>query len=333
MRKILFATLPGGHFWSYGPSWTNIDLTNVLGGLSDLGYLVSVVEITDLLNQSLESNDIVIYTSSDNPELRQYVKDVMYLVSRNCRIVPSYEGLLAHENKGFQQIYRAMHGFGDLEGAYGVGPELLEAPMPYVFKRISGAGSASVELVRNSNDKRRVVRKHFSRSARRLLIDTYRSFTLPREDFDRYKQRKAAFAASVRQEFVPGLECDYKVLVFGDRFFVLRRGVRKNDFRASGSGRFTFVAPPEEVLDFAFKVHECLDSPYSSLDIVVSNNGRPSLVEYQCVSFGPYTVVGSPGYYFKEGHGWVYREGRTTLEGAISHGIRHFIVHLNGTGA
>jgi len=42
------------------------------------------------------------------------------------------------------------------------------------------------------------------------------------------------------QEFIPDLSNDWKVLVFWDKYYVLRRKNRPNDFRASGSGLFSF---------------------------------------------------------------------------------------------
>ena len=38
------------------------------------------------------------------------------------------------------------------------------------------------------------------------------------------------------QEFIPGNEFDIRIIVVGDKAFAIKRMVRKNDFRASGSG-------------------------------------------------------------------------------------------------
>lgn len=326
MRKILFVTLPGGHFWSYGPAWSNVDMASILDRFRGMGYVATAVEVTNLLQENLAKDDLVVYTSSDNPELRQYVKDIIYIASKICHVIPGYEGLLAHENKGFQQIFRRYRGFGALEGEYGVNQDLLNANLPYVFKTIGGAGSSGVELVNSPDDIARLKKKHFSgASVKRRLVNTYRRLVLSSEDFARYSKRRAAYTASIRQNFVPNLDCDYKVLVFGERLFVLRRGVRGGDFRASGSGRFSFSSPPASVLEFGANVHACLNSPYSSLDVAVSDEGIPSLLEYQCVSFGPYTVINSPGYYFRDDGGWRYQKINTTLEEAIVHAIENFL--------
>jgi hypothetical protein len=67
---------------------------------------------------------------------------------------------------------------------------------------------------------------------------------------------------------IPGLENDWKILCFGDKFFVLRRANRDNDFRASGSGKFVFRRDlPKGMLEFALKVYLHLEVPNLSVDI------------------------------------------------------------------
>ena len=55
---------------------------------------------------NLKQNDILIYTSFEQEEVRAYLKDVLYFVKDQCLLAPSYEILLAHENKGFQEAVR-----------------------------------------------------------------------------------------------------------------------------------------------------------------------------------------------------------------------------------
>ena len=57
------------------------------------------------------------------------------------------------------------------------------------------------------------------------------------------------------QDYISGLDGDYKVLIYDKKYYVLRRYNCKNDFRASGSGIFVFEENiPRAVLDFAEKV-------------------------------------------------------------------------------
>ncbi len=86
------------------------------------------------------------------------------------------------------------------------------------------------------------------------------------------------------QEFIPGNTCDYRMKVVGDRAWGFRRFVRKNDFRASGSGEldFDYRKIPSSMVTMAFDVKRKLEMQSVALDIVLDND-RPVIVE---ISYG-----------------------------------------------
>lgn len=114
---------------------------------------------------------------------------------------------------------------------------------------------------------------------------------------DYYEYIEANTKRYLLQEFVPDLEEDWKVLIFSDKYYVLNRKIRENDFRASGSGKLEYIEPPEEVLYFAKDCFKKLDVPFASLDICMDKNKECYLIEYQGVHFGPYTLINSEWYY------------------------------------
>ena len=70
-----------------------------------------------------------------------------------------------------------------------------------------------------------------------------------------FRSRSMHRAKFVAQELLPGLKGDYKVLVYGEKFYVLHRESRKKGFGASGSGRFRFHdVLPAGLLDYAESV-------------------------------------------------------------------------------
>ncbi|EKG2058556.1 hypothetical protein O2N19_004786, partial [Escherichia coli] len=128
----------------------------------------------------------------------------------------------------------------------------------------------------------------------------------------------------VLQDFIPDLNSDYKVLVFGNKYYVLKRNVRDNDFRASGSGKFVFEDVSEKFLSFARKVIEFLHTPYASLDIVERGDGF-GCIEFQCVHFGPYTQLNAEYYYeFKNGK-WIREKNNYTLEQVYAEALVDFL--------
>jgi hypothetical protein len=97
---------------------------------------------------------------------------------------------------------------------------------------------------------------------------------------------------------------DYKVLVYWDRYYVLHRDNRPNDFRASGSGRFTYPKePPFGLLAFARRVFEHFQVPMISLDIAMAAD-TPLLVEFQFIGFGTYTIEKSDWFFQWAGERW-----------------------------
>lgn len=146
----------------------------------------------------------------------------------------------------------------------------------------------------------------------------------------RYSEQQLIYKTDVPlvncQNFVPSLEYDFKILVFYDRVYALKRNVRDGDFRASGSGKFEIVSQcPDEVLSKALEVREKLDAPYISVDIAY--DGRVAyVIEFQSPHFGPYTFL-SANVYFKRTNGKFlpYEKENLSLEEEYVESIYRFI--------
>lgn len=323
---IYIATLPNGFFGSSSVSWESLSTDKIANKLHLFGCAVKVITIDQVVSTELCERDILIYTSSEDPRIRQYVIDHVYLAARFCHVIPSLDALLAHENKGFQQIYREKMNFGDLPGKYFFHLNDALNTYPYVFKTATGAGSSGVKLIRSSKHARRL-RSLFKVSPKRIALFLMRWLMLDKRSYEVYKYRYKGKCLAVAQEFVPNLRCDYKVLIFGEKYFVLERAVRKKSFKASGSGLFRFPSKsdlPSNLLCYAEQMFYAIGSPYASLDIAVSGS-KIVLIEYQATNFGPYTLVNSGGYFSKNEEGWFYVEGRSSLEECFSDALHKYI--------
>jgi len=328
MEKIIFVTLSNGYFGSAWNSWEALSIEKISCDLKKLNIKVYVSTIENILKDyDLVDGDIVIYTSSENPSIRQYVKDVMYYVDKKCQIIPSYDLLLSHENKGFQELYRKNKGIGDLEGDYFIDHQYLPNNYPFVYKTIDGSGSFGVELVNNSKQKNRLIENKEKDTYKRKAINFLRRLKLNNEEFDIYSYNKKKFSGFVIQDFIEGLEFDYKILVFWGKFYVLKRNIKKGDFRASGSGLFEFKEPSNAVLNYAKYIFETLDTPYASLDIAESYVGC-KLIEYQALNFGPYALIKSPGYYTLNDGYWVFIEVTSSLEVEFSRSLAAYVSNM-----
>ncbi len=99
------------------------------------------------------------------------------------------------------------------------------------------------------------------------------------------------------QNMVENLDGDWKVLIYGDKYYVLRRENRKNDFRASGSGLLSYKRDlPNGLLDFAKDIYSKFRLPNLSVDIGWDGI-RFFLLEFQALYFGTYTIEHSEFYF------------------------------------
>ena len=102
------------------------------------------------------------------------------------------------------------------------------------------------------------------------------------------------------QDYIPGNDYDIRVIVIHDKAFAIKRMVRENDFRASGSGSILYEKEHfnEETVSLAFEVSEKLKDQCMAYDFVYLD-GKPLIVE---ISYG-FDMVGydaCTGYWDKD---------------------------------
>jgi hypothetical protein len=87
------------------------------------------------------------------------------------------------------------------------------------------------------------------------------------------------------QEFVPNNESDTRVIVIDRKAFALKRFVRENDFRASGSGHFAYGREEfdERCVRISIDATRLLGSQCAAFDFVFDQERNPLMVE---ISYG-----------------------------------------------
>lgn len=178
---------------------------------------------------------------------------------------------------------------------------LKTAKFPKVFKLRGGAGSVNVSLVKNKVEAGKLIRKafgkgfkHINRKAsfkdkivnfqNKLSVQTglgvlkgLGRFVIPTEEEKMSGKEKGYIYF---QDYIPDNEYDIRLTVIGDRCVAVRRYNRKNDFRASGSGKFKFE--PElfdiESIKLAFELTEKLNMQSCAFDFV-KKGGKYLLIE------------------------------------------------------
>ncbi|PKD43262.1 ATP-grasp domain-containing protein [Rhodohalobacter barkolensis] len=179
---------------------------------------------------------------------------------------------------------------------------------PKVFKLRRGAGSSQVRLIRDRRTARKMIKKAFGKGFSQYepgsnLKERWRLYRIGKNslwnvfkgvvrlgyttEFDRIAGNERGYVYF--QDFIPENDSDTRIIVIDEKAFAIKRLVRKNDFRASGSGEVEYRKElfDEETIRLSFQLAEKLNSQSLALDYVYSN-GKPMIVE---ISFGFTTQV------------------------------------------
>lgn len=190
---------------------------------------------------------------------------------------------------------------------------------PVVFKLRRGAGSKNVKLIENLSQAKKYINIAFGRGFRQIdawgdLNDTLRKYRLGKSSlksvlksfahlyypFNIEKALGREKSYVYFQKFIPQNTFDIRVIVIKDKAFAIKRNVRKNDFRASGSGHIEYEKNifDESWIKLSFENADKLKSDCIAFDYVFENE-KPLIVE---ISYG-FAAIGydpCPGYWDRD---------------------------------
>lgn len=188
---------------------------------------------------------------------------------------------------------------------------------PKVFKLRGGAGSANVKLVKNQYQAIALVKKAFGRgfpafdkrgyckervlkfiNGKDSLIGALKGIGrlfIPVKNTNLLNREKGYIYF---QEFMPNNKFDIRIIVIGDKAFAIKRLVRANDFRASGSGSVLHAKDEIDArcVKIAFETSQRLNSQCLAYDFIFNNENEPLIVEIS-YGFSPAGYTNCPGYW------------------------------------
>jgi hypothetical protein len=300
-----------------------------------MGFEVVFIPFSEVINYSNNfwRNKLVIYTSSEDNGYyyKSYIEDIIYYLElSNAKVIPAFKYIKANNNKVFMELLRHQFNnevrnikskvFGCFEEVEKIRNNLS---FPLVYKQAAGAMSNGVGLIESIDELEHKLKK-VSRTSNLLKELWEYGRSIKYKGYIRESKYRNKF---IVQDFVKGLDGDYKVLVFSNKYYILKRDTRRDDFRASGSGIRNFVKEfPQGLLEYANLCINTLKVPQVSLDIVY--NGKSFfLIEFQCLYFGSYTITYSDFYWCKtEENGFVLTEGKSVLEAEFARSIAEFCI-------
>ncbi len=325
MKKVFFITDYKGYFGSKyhsTPYRGGMDRELLSRSMTERGFEPLFVRpVKEELEKHDLSSGITVFGSHQDKGLhyKRFLEDLaVALEASGHTVCPSSMLIRAHENKVFFEMLRHNAGSQELRQLrswwYGSYEEFLAfsagLPYPVLIKRPDGSMSRGVSLAATRGDAERIVRRAMRTPCLQgLLRDTVRRIRHSNYIAESWRRGKI-----VVQEFIPGLKNDYKVLVFGTKYYVLYRKVREGDFKASGQGMLEYRRElPDGLLDFAEKCFTAFRAPSASFDI--GFDGRNYyLFEAQYVCFGTYTLENSSFYFSRNKEGWECIDGKSSLE-------------------
>lgn len=332
-----------------GRKWMGLEVEKIKDLLLKNGHQVQILDFSQIAldYELLPVNSCLFYTSSYNENYLQYIKDVIFVISQSrpdIILFPDINQLFSFEDKGYQELYKRRIGLKHVFGKYyGDIEELIndndKLSYPFVLKKNKGAKSSGVRLIKSDkelnsflkNERKesfiaKLIMMLKKRNCFRKKLNLKAVHGLPEINWSKFFSKRTPV---VTQSFIDGLDCDYKILVFGEKYYSLQRKTRDKDFRASGSGKFSWTVPPTEVLVFAKKITEKMNTPFISLDIGIDKNNKCYLFEFQGIGFGPVTLTASDKYFHFVNGSWQKTEATSELETEYANTINYHLNRLN----
>ena len=188
---------------------------------------------------------------------------------------------------------------------------------PKVFKLRGGAGASNVRLVHTKSEAVSLVKKAFGKG-----FSQFNRWGYCKERFNKWRTGKDSLVGVCKgiarlfvptefakmhapekgyvyfQDFIPDNQYDIRIVVVNmNKAFGIKRLVRNNDFRASGSGSLIYDKTQLDVncVKIAFEIARKLNSQSVAFDFLYDTESKPLIVE---ISYG-YAIK---AYYNCEGY-------------------------------
>ena len=339
MKKIIILVDYKKHFeskWDAFPYRSGMDKKLMSKYFLKESVSVEFIPVVDAFNLRNIENTFILYTSSEdnNYYYKNFIEDIIYyLKCRKAILIPDYKFLHAHNNKVFMEllkkIYEKDFQFGLSSWIFGSLEELNkkynEFKYPVIMKDAEGALSRGVHLV----------------ASKEQLIKFFKRISKTSNYFEKLKDllrplihknyvRESLYRKKIIvQEFIPNLKNDWKILIYGNKYFIFSRPVKKGDFRASGSGidNYSFGSKckyPKGILDYAKQIFDLLNVPQLSIDVAFDGTSF-YLLEFQAIFIGTVGFSKSDIYFIREDQKWFSKKKTQTLEEVYVQAVLRFI--------
>ena len=315
---------------------SGMDKDKLTDYFNSFGYKCIFLTPSSINFSNVNKNDIYLYTSTEDHNLiyKSYVEDIVLgLESSGAKVIPKYIYLRSHHNKVFMEILRDLNNNSKLKNInsnhFGTFEDFKQnyhyKSNNVVIKKASGASSYGVYLAKNYSELVKYVKKASkSKFFFKDLKEIIRK--IKHKNYLKISNHRNKF---IIQNFIPNLDKDYKILIYFDKYYIFQRPTRKNDFRASGSGKEKYLFGsdcdiPVGIFDFAKEIFDSFDSPILSLDIAHANN-QFYILEFQFTAFGTVGQQKSKDFFVFKNNMWISQLNKFDLEFVYAESMTNYI--------
>ncbi|MBN2611619.1 MAG: hypothetical protein JXB00_08690 [Bacteroidales bacterium] len=264
---------------------------------------------SDIIQQLLDCSALMWHFNHKSSKDSKFAKQLLFsLQAAGLKVFPDYNTSWHFDDKVAQKyLLEAINAPLAPSYVFYSRSEALQwahkTSYPKVFKLRNGAGSDNVILVKTERKSRWLIKKAFGRGFKQYdalnnLKERLRKYRLGKASvwdvikgiirifyttrYARVTGREIGYAYF--QDFIPGNDHDIRVVVVDNKAFAIKRLVRQNDFRASGSGFILYDKEyfDEKTIKLSFDIAEKLNTQCIAFDYVYKD-GEPLIVE---ISFG-----------------------------------------------
>lgn len=264
---------------------------------------------SDIIQQLFDCDVLMWHFNHKSPKASKFAKQLLFSVQASGKkVFPDFNTMWHFDDKvGQKYLLESLD--APLAPSYVFYSEkdainwTFHTSFPKVFKLRNGAGSDNVKLIRSQEQAITLIKKAFRRGFRQYdgwsnLQERFRKYRLGKTSAWNVMKgilrlfRKTEYARVTGkeigyvyfQDFIPGNDHDIRVIVIGDKAFAIKRMVRKDDFRASGSGFILYEKEhfDEETIRLSFDISDKLGSQCMAYDFVFLDK-KPMIVE---ISYG-----------------------------------------------
>lgn len=292
--------------------------------INNVSYKLVDCYSTDIINQLKDCDALMWHWSHDDYREQLFARQLILSVEKMGKIVFPDSNTCWHfdDKVGQKYLLEAINApivpsyvFYEKQKAL---DWIKQTRFPKVFKLRGGAGSSNVSLVKIQKKAKTIVRKAFGRGFSAVsrfsnfknkiwqvkrdksfnsLINLIKGFIrifFQKRNPNLLKKEKGYVYF---QDFIPKNDFDIRLVVIGDKCFGIKRFVRKNDFRASGSGKMEYSPElfDKKSIEIAFNIANKLKTQSAAFDFVYCND-NPLIIEIS-YAYTASAYYNCPGYW------------------------------------